>query len=112
MNEYLGSTGDFESSSSSVRLSALRNLRLKVQQNVPLPTDFASLSTFFSQLKPRLTDTSPEVMVQASLLVSDIIKVTAQSSDDAFQAQPLESSIVLVLPRKSHLKYFLKIRMS
>ena len=101
MNEYLGSSQDLENATTSIRLGALRKLRLKIQNGIPLPSDFASLSTFVSQLKPRLSDSSPDVIVQTMLLIGDMTKFASQSqqtTEELYQAPPIESALTLVLP--------------
>ena len=99
MNEYFESSKDLENQNTSLRLGALRNLRLKIQNGIPLPNDFAGLSTLFTHLKPRFSDSSPDVITQALLFTSDICKFSSQSSlDEEYQSLPIESAIVLILP--------------
>ncbi len=99
MNEYFECSKDLENPNISVRLGALRNLRLKIQNGIPLPSDFASLSALFTHLKPKFSDSSPDVLTQALLFTLDICKFASQSAiDEEYESLPIESAIVLILP--------------
>jgi hypothetical protein len=98
MNEYIESIQDLEISTSSIRLGIIRNLRLKIQQGIPLPSDANELSSLVGKLKSRLTDSSPEVIVQILLFLNDMIVASTQT-DTA--EQTLEPALLSVLPRKN-----------
>ena len=98
MNEYIESIQDLESSTSSIRLGIIRNLRLKIQHGLPLPSDSNQLSLLIAKLKPRLTDSSPEVIVQILLFLSDMIVYFSHASDTE---QALEPALLGILPRKT-----------
>lgn len=97
---YIEAIQDLESSTSSLRLGIIRNLRLKIQQGIPLPSDTNDLSLLLGKLKSRLTDSSSEVIIQILLFLSDMIAVSFQKDSDADQT--LEPALLNVLPRKNY----------
>jgi hypothetical protein len=98
MNDYIESIQDLESSTSSIRLGIIRNLRLKIQQGIPLPSDTNKLSCLVGKLKSRLTDSSPEVIIQILLFLNDMLTVSFQKEPNA--ELTLEPALLGVLPRK------------